>query len=72
MGVERGESVLRTAVAAGVFTPVVLQMVMVGEESGALDDMMEGDRRHVPARGRIRTEDAVGADRADPDRRPSA
>lgn len=40
MGVERGESVLRTAVAAGVFTPVVLQMVMVGEESGSLDDMM--------------------------------
>ncbi|BBO19776.1 conserved hypothetical protein [Candidatus Desulfobacillus denitrificans] len=40
MGVERGESVLRTATAAGVFTPVVLQMVMVGEESGALDDMM--------------------------------
>lgn len=40
LGVERGESVLRTAVAAGVFTPVVLQMVMVGEESGSLDDMM--------------------------------
>jgi MSHA biogenesis protein MshG len=39
-GVERGESVLRTAAAAEVFTPVVLQMVMVGEESGALDDMM--------------------------------
>jgi MSHA biogenesis protein MshG len=32
--------VLRTAIAAGVFTPVVLQMVMVGEESGSLDDMM--------------------------------
>jgi MSHA biogenesis protein MshG len=40
-GVERGESVLRTAMQAEVFTPVVLQMVMVGEESGALDDMME-------------------------------
>lgn len=40
MGVERGESVLRTAVASGVFTPVVLQMVMVGEESGSLDEMM--------------------------------
>jgi MSHA biogenesis protein MshG len=40
-GVERGESVLRTASHAGIFTPVVLQMVMVGEESGALDDMME-------------------------------
>lgn len=41
MGVERGETVLRTAIAAGIFTPVVLQMVMVGEESGSLDDMME-------------------------------
>lgn len=40
-GVERGESVLRTAMSAGVFTPVVLQMIMVGEESGALDDMMD-------------------------------
>ena len=40
-GVERGESVLRTAVASGVFTPVVLQMVAVGEESGAIDDMMQ-------------------------------
>jgi MSHA biogenesis protein MshG len=39
-GVERGESVLRTAGNAGIFTPVVLQMVLVGEESGALDDMM--------------------------------
>jgi MSHA biogenesis protein MshG len=40
-GVERGESVLRTAVASGVFTPVALQMVLVGEESGSLDDMMD-------------------------------
>lgn len=39
--VERGESILRTAIAAGVFTPVVLQMIAVGEESGALDDMMK-------------------------------
>lgn len=40
-GVERGESVLRTAVAAGIFTPIVLQMVAVGEETGSLDDLME-------------------------------
>ena len=40
-GIERGESVLRTAIAANVFTPVVIQMVAVGEESGALDDMMQ-------------------------------
>ncbi len=40
-GVERGESVLRTAAATGVFTPVVLQMIAVGEESGTLDDLMQ-------------------------------
>jgi len=40
-GVERGESVLRTAVASGAFTPVALQMMLVGEESGSLDDMMD-------------------------------
>jgi MSHA biogenesis protein MshG len=40
-GVERGESILRTATHTGVFTPVVLQMIMVGEESGALDDMLQ-------------------------------
>ncbi len=40
-GVERGESILRTAANAAVFTPIVLQMIAVGEESGALDDMMQ-------------------------------
>jgi MSHA biogenesis protein MshG len=40
-GIERGETILRTAIASKVFTPVVLQMVAVGEESGALDDMMQ-------------------------------
>jgi MSHA biogenesis protein MshG len=40
-GVERGESILRTAVTTGVFTPIVLQMIAVGEESGELDDLME-------------------------------
>jgi MSHA biogenesis protein MshG len=40
-GVERGESILRTSSAAGVFTPVVLQMIAVGEESGSLDDLMD-------------------------------
>ncbi|MGZ5199984.1 MAG: type II secretion system F family protein [Telluria sp.] len=40
-GVERGESIMRTATTAGVFTPVVLQMIAVGEESGSLDDLMD-------------------------------
>jgi MSHA biogenesis protein MshG len=39
-GVERGESVLRTAMASGIFTPAVLEMVSVGEETGELDDLM--------------------------------
>jgi MSHA biogenesis protein MshG len=39
--IERGESVLRAAIQARVFTPVVLQMIAVGEESGMLDEMME-------------------------------
>jgi MSHA biogenesis protein MshG len=40
-GVERGESLLRTASASQVFTPVVLQMIAVGEETGAIDDLMQ-------------------------------
>lgn len=40
-GVERGDSILRTSVASGVFTPVVLQMIAIGEESGSLDDLMD-------------------------------
>jgi len=40
-GVERGESVLRSAIATGIFTPVVIQMIAVGEESGSLDDMLQ-------------------------------
>ena len=39
-GIERGESILRTAVATGVFDPVVLQMVAVGEETGEIDELM--------------------------------
>ncbi|HEX8987399.1 MAG TPA: type II secretion system F family protein [Rhodocyclaceae bacterium] len=39
--VERGESVLRAAIGTGAFTPIVLQMIAVGEESGSLDEMMD-------------------------------
>ena len=39
--VERGESLLRATISAGIFTPIVLQMVAVGEESGAVDEMMD-------------------------------
>lgn len=39
-GVERGESILRTAAATHVFNPVVLQMIAVGEETGEMDNLM--------------------------------
>ncbi|HZP93771.1 MAG TPA: type II secretion system F family protein, partial [Burkholderiales bacterium] len=39
-GVERGESVLRTAASAGIFTPIVLQMIAVGDETGELDELL--------------------------------
>jgi len=40
-GVERGETILRTSSAAGVFTPIVLQMIAVGEETGSLEELMD-------------------------------
>ncbi len=40
-GVERGESMLRVAQSSGIFAPLELQMIAVGEETGAIDDMLE-------------------------------
>jgi len=39
-GMERGEALSRSARATGAFTPIVLQMIAVGEETGALGEMM--------------------------------
>ncbi|HET7160046.1 MAG TPA: type II secretion system F family protein, partial [Burkholderiales bacterium] len=39
--VERGGSIHRAANDAGVFTPLVLQMIAVGEESGTVDELMQ-------------------------------
>src|SRR5665647_3898923 len=39
-GIERGETITRCAAATGVFTPVVLQMIAVGEETGELDNLL--------------------------------
>jgi MSHA biogenesis protein MshG len=39
--VERGDTLLRSAITAGVFTPVVLQMIAVGEETGSIDELMD-------------------------------
>jgi len=37
---ERGETLAKSARATGVFTPTILQMIAVGEETGALGEMM--------------------------------
>lgn len=39
-GIERGESLLRTARQSEMFTPLILQMIAVGEETGSVDDML--------------------------------
>lgn len=39
-GVERGETITRTAAATKLFPPLVLQMISVGEETGAVEDLM--------------------------------
>lgn len=39
-GIERGDSFLTCAREAQIFTPLVLQMIAVGEESGDLDGML--------------------------------
>ena len=40
-GVERGESLSSTARTTGLFTPLILQMISLGEETGALPELME-------------------------------
>lgn len=38
--VSRGDSLAKAARQTGLFTPLVLQMIVIGEESGRLDDML--------------------------------
>lgn len=40
-GIERGDTLTRSANATGLFTPLTLQMLAVGEETGAVDDLMQ-------------------------------
>ncbi len=40
-GVERGENISRTAMQTGMFSPLVLQMLVVGEETGQLDKLLD-------------------------------
>jgi MSHA biogenesis protein MshG len=39
-GISKGESLYQTAVKSGMFSPLVLQMIAVGEESGSVDTLL--------------------------------
>lgn len=39
--IESGESLLRAAIASTLFTPLVMQMIAVGEETGRVDELLQ-------------------------------
>ncbi len=41
IGIEKGDSLTRTAASTKMFTPLIIQMIQVGEETGAVDDMLD-------------------------------
>lgn len=46
IGVERGESLWRTAHSTKLFTPLVLQMIALGEETGSLPELLSEVAEH--------------------------
>lgn len=45
-GIEHGEPLSRTAQTTGIFTPLVLQMLALGEETGALPELLHESADH--------------------------
>ena len=41
IGIEKGDSLTRTAASTKMFTPLTIQMIQVGEETGSVDDMLD-------------------------------
>jgi MSHA biogenesis protein MshG len=39
--IEKGENLSRAALASGLFTPLVMQMINVGEETGRVDELLK-------------------------------
>lgn len=46
VGIERGESLWKTAHATKLFTPLVLQMIALGEETGSLPELLDEVAEH--------------------------
>jgi len=40
IGIEKGDSISRMAMSIGLFPPLVIQMILVGEETGNISDML--------------------------------
>ena len=40
-GIERGEALSRVSRSSGLFTPLILQMIQLGEETGALPELLD-------------------------------
>jgi MSHA biogenesis protein MshG len=40
IGIEKGDSISRMAISIGLFPPLVVQMIMVGEETGNISEML--------------------------------
>ena len=45
-GVERGESLTQTSAQTKLFTPLILQMIAIGEETGALSELLAETAEH--------------------------
>ena len=41
IGIEKGDSLTRTSASTKMFTPLIIQMIQVGEETGSVDDMLD-------------------------------
>jgi MSHA biogenesis protein MshG len=41
IGIEKGDSISRMAKSTGLFPPLVIQMILVGEESGNIAEMLQ-------------------------------
>lgn len=45
-GISKGDSISRVAAQTGLFTPLVLQMISVGEETGSVDELLAETAEH--------------------------
>jgi len=60
-GIEKGDTIARTAASTGLFTPLVLQMLAVGEQTGAVDELLDETALHYEAEVKYELENLSSA-----------